>query len=307
MTSSPLDDNHFVLNAGRSGPFQLIERTSVPWYVALLVAAAAVAGLVATRWQPWGVVVTFVVVTTVIFVAVVAGLRGKAFLDWWEGEVHFVAATDALVGWHGTYGRRARETRFPVGEVLAVATDTRTATPRLVASAAGQSLLLGPLWEVYPAKYERWREWVESRGWTVNDTYIDDPNSQRARPLSVAGDWTEFDAEDGSAQFVWGIPTGPAPSSARSRTRGDWLPAANPKHHGAFTSTLPGAQVTKVCARVGGIEAGASVSEFGGAASAVEIRQGGVIADLEFAVGVDAVAVSHTPDGRVELRFRAAT
>ncbi|WP_061964608.1 hypothetical protein [Demequina aurantiaca] len=305
--TEPIADEPFVLNAGRTGPFVLIERKHVPWYGALIVGSALLAWPIASTWQPLGFVGTLTFITVLLAVVVAGYYRTKAYLDWRASEVYFTAAPDALTGWHGTAQSRHAVATFATGETLAVASDTRTALPRLVVTAAGESLVLGPLWGIYPQEYERWRSWVESHGWTVNDTYIEDPNSKRARPLRVADDWVEFSPQDDAAQFVFGIPLGPDLASVRAGGRENWLPAKNPKHVGAFTSTLPGAQVTSVAVCIGDVPPEVTVSEFGGVASAAEIRQGGVIADLDFAEDVDAVAVSHTADGRVELRFRRAS
>ncbi|WP_062207780.1 hypothetical protein [Demequina oxidasica] len=304
MTQQPVADDQFVLNAGRSGPFVLIEPKHVPWYGALVVGSALLAWPIASSWQPLGFVGTLTFITVLVALIVAGYYRTKAYLGWRASEVYFTVTHAALTGWHGTHDSRRAVATFATGETLAVASDTRTAVPRLVVSAAGESLILGPLWGIYPQEYERWRTWVESHGWTVNDTYIEDPNSTRARPLRVADAWVEFSPQDDAAQFVFGIPAGPDRASARAGGRDDWLPAKNPKHVGAFTSTLPGAQVTAIAARLGDIDTEATVTEFGGVASAAEIRQGEVIADLNFAEDVDAVAVSHTADGRVELRFR---
>ena len=307
MTHQPSDSDRFILHAGRTGPFVPIEPGHVWWYGALLVFASLIAWPIASSWQPLGFVGTLVFTAIALSLLVAGYYRAKAFLEWWAGEVYFSATLDVLAGWHGTSTPRRKVARFKRGETLAVASDTRTAVPQLVISATGASLLLGPLWGIYPDEYERWRIWVESRGWTVNDTYIEDANSTRARPLPVADAWVEFAAQEDIAQFVWGVPLGPDPASARARGRDDWLPATNPKHIGAFTSTLPGAQVTSVAARIGGIDPESTVAYFGGVASGAELRQGAVFADLSFAEDVDGVVVSHAADGRVELRFRRAS
>lgn len=306
MTDPTIAGDHYVLNAGRTGPFVLIEPKHARWYAVLIVVAGLIGWQIARSWQPLGFVVTCVVITSAITVLVAGYYRAKAYLAWWESEVHFLVTAAGLTGWLGTATRRGREARFPAGQTLALAADTRTAVPRLVVSAAGQSLLMGPLWGVYPREYELWRAWVESHGWTVNDTYIEDPNSKRARALPVADVWVEFAPQEDATQFVWGVPSGPR-AGLRAGGRNDWLPAKNSKHVGAFTSTLPGTQVTSVAARIGGIDPAMTVTEFGAVASAVEIRQGGVIADLDLAADVDGVAVTHTADGRVELRFRVAS
>ncbi|WP_430866972.1 hypothetical protein [Demequina aurantiaca] len=307
MTSPPADGTTFVLNAGREGPFVLIEPAHLRWYAALVVGAALISWPIAGTWQPFGFVGTLALITALLTLLVGGYYRTKAYLEWWSQEAYFEVTPDALRGWHGTLASRRNVHSFAVGETLAVASDTRTAVPRLVVSAAGDGMVLGPLWGVYPLEYERWRTWVELHGWTVNDTYIEDPNSKRSRALPVADAWVEFAVQDDAAQFVWGVPKGPDRASVRAGGRENWLPAINPKHQGAFTSTLPGAQTTSVAVRIGGIEPGASVTSFGGIASAAEIRQGAVIADLDFAQDVDGVAVSHTADGRVELRFRPAS
>jgi len=300
----PADGDHYVFNAGRQGPFVLIERKHVAYYAVLVVAAALIAWLIADDWQPLGFVGTFTLLTVMLVLIVASYYRAKALLEWWSSEVHFVATPDGLTGWHGTAARRGRVTTFTAGQTLAVASDTRTAVPRLVASAAGESLILGPLWGIYPQEFEKWRVWVESHGWTVNDTYIEEPSSKRARPLLVADDWVELPAQDDTSQFVWGVPRGPDRASARAGGRDDWLPMLNSKNIGAFTSTLPGSQVVVIAVRLDDIDANATLVEFAGSASGAAIRQAEVIADLEFADAVDAVSVSHTTAGRVELRFR---
>lgn len=306
MTQQPAEADQFVLNAGRTGPFVLVKPRHLPWYGALVVGSGILGWIAASSWQPFGFVGTVTFVTVGLTLVVAGYYRTRAYLDWRGGEVYFAATPDALVGWHGTADRRHGVTSFAVGETLAVASDTRTAIPRLVVSAAGESLILGPLWGVYPQEYERWRPWVEFHGWTVNDTYIEDPNSKRARPLPVADAWVEVSPEQDASQFVWGVPMGPDRASLRAGYRDDWLPTKNPRHDGAFTSTLPGRQVTAIVARIGDIAPDATVTEFGGVASAAELRQGEVIADLDFAQDVDGVSVGHSDDGRVELRFRPA-
>lgn len=303
----PADGDHFILNAGRQGQFVLIERRHVAYYGVLIVAAALIAWPIANGWQPLGFGGTLTLLTVTLVLIVASYYRAKALMEWWGGEVHFIATPDALAGWHGTAARRGRVTTFAAGETLAVASDTRTAVPRLVASAAAESLILGPQWGVYPQEFEKWRLWVESHGWTVNDTYIEDPNSKRARTLIVADEWVEFPAQEDASQFVWGVPCGPDRASVRAGGRDDWLPTLNPKNVGAFTSTLPGSQVGVVAVRLGGIDPNATLAEFDGSASGAVIRQAEVIADLEFADAVDAVSVSHTVDGRVELRFRRSS
>jgi len=308
MTHDPSTDaNHFVFNAGRQGPFVVIDPKHAGYYGALLVVAGLSAWPIATRWQPLGFVGTLALLTLAFGAVVAVYYRGKAYAEWWAGEVHFESTPDALVGWHGTATRRAKVATFAAGEVLAVASDTRTAVPRLVVSAAGEALILGPQWGIYPREFEKWRLWAEARGWTVNDTYIDDPGSKRARALLVADDWVEFPVEADASQFVWGVPCGPDPAGARAGGDTDWLPVEDPRGMNAFTSTLAGSLVTSVAARLGDISPDAQLTEFSASASGASIRQGEVIADLEFADAVDAVAVSHTPDGRVEFRFRRVT
>ena len=302
----PGGPNHYVLAAGAREPFRLVDARFALQVAGLGAFSVCVAAPIARQWHPWGVVATTVALAVVLLIVLAAAVRALAFGSWWREEVHFEDDGAVLAAWYGTAERRGRVTRFAAGLTLAASVDNRPSIPRIVLSGGGKSVNLGPLWGLYPQEFDGWREWAEGRGWDVNDTYIADPKSTGRRPLTVGEHWVEFPCAKEAPEFVWGVPHGPTARDSQAVARTDWLPTDNGASMGAFTSTLSGAAARLVAARLGDVPSDATLVQFGAVASGATVSQGEVLAELVFAEPADAVVVSHTVDGRVELLFRRA-
>lgn len=301
--------DHFILNAGRKGPYRFFDSGSpAKHYGGLAVFATFLGGVAAYGLNPSRLLQTWLIFTVLFIVAVLLLFGYWATVTWWRGEVHFVSKGSDLVCWHGTQNRRVRTRRFDAGRMLTTKVDSPSGTDRIVISQDGKSMVLGAKWDIDPDEFTSWKTWLEKRGWRVDDFSVRRNASAGDLELRVAGTWVDIPFASDDAVLIWAVPHGPAARDRRITARQDWLPGDNGDNIGEFSSGTRPLQITAIVARLVGAVGGEGLVEFGGSASGATIMEVGIVlAELEFASAADAVSVRITPEGRMEMSFRKVT